>query len=127
MKYPARLYARALVLTLAERPAEEKRILERFVGVVRKNGDWSRIEKIVAAAEELMVRQAGGRMVKLEFARTVPEETISQFRSAFGERDRVRVSLNPRLVAGVRISIDGEKELDNSLERKLSKLFAPKA
>ena len=66
-----------------------------------------------------MTKEAGGRMVHLEFARE--HEHIKKFK--FKPKDHVWMSINPSLVAGVRITIDGSSELDQSFKRKVNQLF----
>jgi len=118
------MYAEALIGAVDKIPGSAQNMtLKRFLGVVRKNGDWSGLRKILVATRMMLARKAGGRVVNLEFARGVSDGTISKFSKAFSHKDHVEVEINPRLVAGMRITIDGEKELDNSLQRKLTKLF----
>src|SRR3989344_1754355 len=104
MKYSAAMYARAFL--------ETKPDVKRFLEVVAKNGDFSRIDGIVAAIERHAVHAAGGRMIELEYARSSAVSEEFKFRA----KDQVHTSISPSLVAGVRVTIDGEKELDMSLQ-----------
>jgi|SRR3989344_3555991 len=117
MKYAPDTYARAFWETLSAQAGKPEP--KQFVEVVAKNGDFSRIDRIVAAIEKHAVHAQGGRMVELEFARS---SAVSQ-KFKFSAKDRVHTSINSSLVAGVRVTIDGERELDLSLQRKLQKLF----
>ena len=114
MKYAANLYAKAFLETKADP--------KQFLHVIEKNGDFSRLDKIVAAVEELATKQTGGRMVHLEFARN--SDMAKKF--TFTAKDHVRVSINPSLVAGVRVTVDVSKELDNSFRRKVNQLWHTK-
>ena len=111
MKYSPAIYAKVFL--------ETKPDIGRFLQVVEKKGDFGRIDKIVEAIEDLTTKEQGGRVVHLEFAR----ETDLAKKLKFEPNDLVRVSINPSLVAGVRITVDGVKELDNSFRRKISNLF----
>ena len=111
MKYAPHIYARAFL--------EVKPDPEKFLSVVLKNGDYERLDKIVEAIEMREVQAHGGRIVELEFARI--SELAKKFK--FSSHDRVHTKINPSLVAGVRVTVDGEQELDVSLQRKLNKLF----
>jgi F0F1-type ATP synthase delta subunit len=124
MKYSDTVYARALGEVL-EKVSLGKidTICKNFVQVIRKNGDFSRIDSIVLKVEEMLVKKNGGRMVSLEFARPAPKALVVKLRDIFSKNDKVEEIFNPSLVAGVRITIDGEKEFDNSLSKKLKKLF----
>src|SRR3989344_8134749 len=110
MRYKVQDYARAYIDT---KPASKD-----FLRVIEKNGDFSRLEKIVTAIEELVTKEAGGRMVHLEFARE--HEHIKKFK--FSPKDHVKISINPTLIAGVRVTIDGSSELDQSFKRKVNQL-----
>ena len=41
----------------------------------------------------------------------------------FPEKDYIDFKINPELVAGMRVTVDGEEELDNTLNQKLKNLF----
>ncbi len=109
MKYKATDYAHAYI--------ESKPETKDFLRVVQKHGDMVRIAKIVEEIEKLVTKQAGGKMVHVEFAR----EQKNPF--TFDKKDHVRTSINPSLVAGVRITLDGSQEFDNSFQRKVNTLW----
>ena len=111
MRYSPQNYAQAFW--------EIKPASKDFLRVVEKNGDGSRLDKIVLAIEELATREAGGRMVHLEFAR----ETDLAKKFKFDSKDHIRVSINPSLIAGVRVTVDGSSELDQSFRGKINQLF----
>ncbi len=111
MKYSVTDYAKAYV--------ELKPKTADFVRVVEKNGDFSRLDKIVEAIEKLVTKEEGGRMIHLEFARESDE--MNKFK--FGPKDHVKISINPSLIAGVRVTVDGSSELDESFKRKVNQLF----
>ncbi len=124
MHFRAKDYAEALREVMRSLPPQGRRgLLDRFLAVVRKHGGLSRIQEIVRAVEALEVRGRGGRWIELEFARPMGERVLGRFRARIAGRDRMSVAVNPALVAGVRVTVDGETELDHSLERKLKKLF----
>jgi len=115
MKYSPVNYAKAYIET---KPAPKD-----FLRVVEKFGDISRLKKIVAAIEELAAKEAGGHIIDMEFARGMEKKLVEKMKNKFTAKDIVHVSINPSLVAGVRITIDGTKELDNSFRRKINTLF----
>ncbi|MBI3273672.1 MAG: F0F1 ATP synthase subunit delta [Candidatus Colwellbacteria bacterium] len=125
MKYSPKTYAAALMGALKNVPENSQSLLlRRFLEIITKNGDWAGIRKILSAVSEFSVRESGGRMVKLEFARAVPADFISKLSSVFRAEDYIEVAINTQLVAGVRLTIDGEKEFDGSLQKKLNRLFS---
>lgn len=124
MKYPAETYAEAFRQSVEVAPEKEKSAtVKRFVRLLEKNGDISRAEKITAAVEKLMVKAKGGRWATLEFARPIEPKVKRRITNIFSSRDKIEEKINTALIAGVRVTLDGEKEFDNSLQRKLKKLF----
>lgn len=114
MKYAPSMYAKAFW--------EVQPDAKKFFDAVKNNGDGTRVDKILEAIEEHATKTHGGHMIHLEFAR----ETELAKKFEFALKDHVRVSINPSLVAGVRMTIDGEQELDASLQRKLHRLWHTK-
>lgn len=124
MKYAPNQYAKAFMSVVARAPTTKRaEFTKRFLRSVQKNGDLSRIRQILNAIERHFVAERGGAWVRLEFARPQPECAVAALRERFGARDHVEVAVRPELVAGVRITQNGDTELDYSLARKLKKLF----
>ncbi len=122
MKYAPREYAAAFLEVLGATPTKkEKEIMKRFLALIRKNGDWNFRKKISDAVEEAAVSKAGGRIILAQFARATP---LPQFLKRGRAKDVLKVSINPKLVAGLRVTINGSREADFSFQRKLRKLFA---
>lgn len=125
MRFRVQDYAGAFREALSSAPAAmQGELLRRFLNVVRKHGGRSRIGEIVRTIEALEVRERGGRWIELEFARPMDNRILGRFRTRTTRRDHLNVRINPGLVAGVRITMDGEIEFDHSLKRKLEKLFS---
>ncbi|MBI2055511.1 MAG: F0F1 ATP synthase subunit delta, partial [Candidatus Sungbacteria bacterium] len=99
-------------------------IIKRFARLLAKTGDIGRAEKIAAAVEKLTVKAKGGRWVTVEFARPIEAKIKRRITKIFSTKDKIEEKINPGLVAGVRVTLDSEKEFDNSFQRKLKKLFA---
>ena len=124
MKYSPKNYAVALNQALEGKPETKKgAILKNFLAVLKKNGDQRLARKILEIFKGLVVRQKGGHHVLVELARENPDSSTQSILKKFGEKDWVETSINPSLVAGIRVTLDGEQELDNSLAKKLHKLF----
>lgn len=122
MKHSPRDYALALSGSL-EKSKDHKHLISRFIEVVKKNGDHNILLKIFEAFKKITIKKNGGSHVTVEFARTPTESQLSSITKKFSSKDWVETSINPSLIAGVRITFDDEKELDNSLARKIHKLF----
>ena len=99
-----------------------KQAITNFAKLLKKTGDIKHSKKILEAVHKKLVNEKGGKWVNVEVARdsALKKET---FKHNFSEKDHVDFQINPELVAGVRITIDGEEELNNSLQSKLNKLF----
>ncbi len=124
MRYRPELYARSLYESLETADAKDRDgIIKNFWRTVVKNGDESRIENIVKLFEELVVKNSGGKMVEVETARPLTAALDEKIKKLFGSKDVVQKSINSKLVAGIRIEVDHNKELDLSLATKFRKMF----
>src|SRR5256885_733961 len=124
MRYSINNYVEALVGALDDASADKKdKIVANFVKLLEKNGDLSQRDKIIEKVHKKVVNLNGGKWITVELARETTEPKLRLIKESFSKKDHISVKLNPTLTAGVRITIDGEKELDNSLNNKLKKLF----
>ncbi len=125
MKYTPRLYARALTAVIAKRmsPAEEKKTIRNFLELLRKNGDLRLAEKIVSEAERLTLERSGKRKVVLETARPLSDKQKKLLHKMLKPGDIVEEKTSPELVAGAKITVNGNLQFDGTLARKLKKMF----
>lgn len=124
MKYSADIYARAFMEAFRDAEiGERKAVIKRFAKVVSKNGDAPHLELIFKELEKRIANDNGGHIVNIESARPLGRKLEAEFTARFGKNDLVRFSQSPALVAGIRMTIDGERECDNSLMRTLNKMF----
>ena len=121
MKYAPEDYAEAFFEVISKNKNEK--VVEPLLSLVRKNGDWGSVKKIYRIIADKLARHGGGRTVKVEFARKLPEGLMSKIIESFSEKDFVESSVKPELAAGARVLINAESELDFTLLRKLKKLF----
>jgi len=121
MKYAPELYAEAFTRALNESAAHVSRdaLVARLLAVIEKNGDNARKGKILNAVRRAFIKKRGGREISIETAR---DQHIDLGRY-FKKEDEIETRVNPDLIAGLRITVDGERELDTSLHRKLSRMF----
>ncbi len=120
MRYSVNNYVSAF--TQAIKKANHEEAIDGLVKLLKKTGDIKNSKKIIEAVQKKLVNEKGGKWVNIETAR---ESALKQgtFKHKFSEKDHVEYKINPELVAGVRITVDGEEELNNSLQSKLNKLF----
>ena len=102
---------------------EQDRLVKRFIRVLDRNGDLSQGQKIVREMRHRLVRADGGRWVTVESAQPLTPPQLEIIRDALTEKDHLETVLHPALVAGVRVTVDGQQELDASLAGKLKLLF----
>lgn len=126
MKYQPKFYAQAFAELAAKKlaPAEEKNILSNLLRTVRRNGDERQLPKILEAAERLLREKEGRRKVVLESARPLHKGARDSLSRFLRKDDVVEEKENTALVAGVKIIVNDETQLDFSLASKLKKLFA---
>ncbi len=124
MKYPAHIYAKAFVETMAEAPkAKREAIARNFIAVVRKNGDEVSLKKILEEAARLERARTGIRKVTFESARPLTAAQRKKLIRFAAKGDVIEERVDPGLVAGMRIFLDDEREFDGSLAGKLNVLF----
>ncbi len=109
MKVKAKDYAKALVDV-------KKFDVKQFLRILQRNGDMKKAKEIIVWAEKMVLEKRGNQKIVVETAR--PQKI------GLGKKgDVVEEKVNPSLVAGVKITINGEKQLDFSLKNKLEKIF----
>ncbi len=126
MKYSLNNYAEALASAVSERGSGARRdeIVRNFAALLERNGDDVHADAIIRAAERILRRDEGGREVLLESARPISDRNLRSLSAAFaGPKDSVETRVSPELVAGIRVTVDGERELDGSLKGKMDKMF----
>jgi len=120
MKYSVNNYVGAFTQTIKKASREEA--VGGFVKLLRKTGDIKHSSKIIDAIHRKLVNEKDGKWVDIETGReAIPKKEV--LKNKFSKTDYVDFKINPELVAGVRITINGEEELNNTLQNKLNKLF----
>lgn len=112
MKVKVKDYAKALVDV-------KKFDAKHFLRILQKNSDMKKAKQIIALTEQLLLKKSGNKKITLQTARE-----IKKMSTRFAKKgDVVEKEVKPELVAGVKIIIDGERQLDFSLKNKLEKIF----
>ena len=124
MRYPAEIYAKALVEVLeGSARRDEDRITKSFLKILEKNGDLRNSEKIFKEIRKAVVKRSSGKFIEIESARPLGEELKLKLEQIFSEKDYIEFREREELLAGARILADGEQEMDFSFQRKLRQLF----
>jgi F0F1-type ATP synthase delta subunit len=123
MKYNYKIYARALVSALDEAQdlAQKEKIIKNFLALIQKNKDTRQLKKIIDFASKIIYKKEGRQKIILETAR--PQNNLKNlFQKFFSEKDIIEEKINPNILAGIRIVINDEKELDFSFKKRLELL-----
>ena len=121
MKYSLNNYVDAFTGVLKK--TSQEKATSGFLRLLKKTGDIKSADKIFTAVHKKMINLEGGRWVKVETARDISENKLKELKGKFSKKDHTVFNINPELVAGVRVTINGEEELDSSLDSKLKRLF----
>ncbi len=123
MKYTLSMYAQAFVAVTEEKKASPDRVLKGLLQALKRQGDMRLGDAVVREVHKTLVHAKGGRLVRVETARVLPKSLAQSIRDAFEPEDDISFAERPELVAGIRIVMDDELELDGSLRRKLNSMF----
>lgn len=121
MKYSTKIYARALAGAILDKKADDKKIINNFLELLKKNQDTKRANEIIALAEGLLLKKTGNKKVVLETARGIDTKNLTQ--ALIKKGDKIQEKINPALIAGVKIIVNNNQQLDFSLQRKLQEIF----
>jgi len=128
-KIPAQAYAQAFLEESERAGHNTAKLLQRFTALIRKNGDWSRSPQILKAVETAWRRKHKRPLVVVESARPLSHKQLEEIKKGLHDSGRmsafdIEEKLRPELVAGVRITIDEERQLDASLQQLMKEVFA---
>lgn len=126
MRYTHDTYAKALanLLSSARSREEQKKLLAIFAKVAIRNGDAGTMVKTLSRTEELLAKRGKGDLVMIESARPLAPKLRRELGDKIPKGSHVEERVNPALIAGVRVTINGERELDASLKARLDRLFS---
>src|SRR3989338_10288687 len=121
MKYKSQTYAVSLANAISEGNVDDKKIVANFLVLLQKNQDIKKAKEIISLTERILLARAGNKKVILEKARNVFTDTFIKKFTRKG--DEVEEIINPNLIAGIKVIVDNEKQLDLSLSAKLENIF----
>jgi F0F1-type ATP synthase delta subunit len=123
MKYKIRDYAEALAEILSEAHADDKKVLQGFIKLLERQNDLKKSKEIIDLAEFLLAKKNRKKSVVFETARELSDSQKKSLLSLTEKGDIIKEKINPELIAGVKIIIDNEKQLDQTLLNKINKLL----
>jgi len=123
MKYKTRDYAKALAEILSDKNFNEKQITQGFLRLLERQGDIKKAKEIISATKILLAKKKGKKSVTFESARKLSDGQKQMLSKFIDEGDIVEEKINKELIAGVKIIIDSEKQLDQTILRKINNIF----
>lgn len=126
MKYSAKQYAQALHQAILESAAaDQEKILDNFVAVLKENGDFARIAEIEREFLGYEREQKGVKLAEVTTARKLTEREEHALVKDLNEYVKGQVELRAKvdqgLVGGVVVRI-GDELIDGSVRKTLKDL-----
>lgn len=113
MKHKASVYAKALAI------ADPKKFkMESFLRLLEKNGDAKKLKEVIALAEKMLLAKNGNKKIVIETARPLKKKIAIAKKG-----DVVEEKISPGLIAGMKVIVDGERQLDFSMKNILDNIF----
>ena len=97
--------------------------MRRFLFLLSKKGDRSRLGLIVREFEKERLAALGIKKVHLESADPIPAGVKKEMEALLGRNVLFREKINPALIAGLKILINDELLIDASAKTSLDRLF----
>ena len=123
MKYKIIEYAKALAEILSDKDFNEKQIIQGFLRVLERQSDIKKAKEIITATKILLAKKIGKKSVFFESARKLSDGQKKMLSKFVEEGDIVEEKINKELIAGVKIIIDNEKQLDQTILTKINNIF----
>lgn len=120
MKYDYKTYAKALIKALDFNNNTEEIVLN-FLRLLKKNNDIKQFKKIIDFFEDLLHQKENKKKIIVEIIQE-NKDLINKIKKFFPE-DNIIYKKNPNLIAGLRILINNDKELDFSLKSRLNQIL----
>src|SRR3989344_849281 len=119
MKYQSKIYAESLLEVFEKKPQAE--ILRNFLRLVRKNGDFSKLPKILYDFKKLYNKKHGIKEVKVEISRD-DKNIVREVQEILHLKHEPDVVTNKDILGGVVVTIDNEVIIDGSIKTRLQKI-----
>ncbi|KKQ77436.1 MAG: hypothetical protein US98_C0004G0007 [Parcubacteria group bacterium GW2011_GWC1_38_6] len=124
MKISPKIYAKVFTQLLQEGIVDRKDLINNFVRVIVKNGDLGKKERILDQVTRCTRELEGKQIAKIESARSFRGALYNNLIKLFDNKHYdIKESVRDDLIAGVRIVINEEKQLDVSFKKILDQVF----
>lgn len=105
------------------RKAPIERVIARAVEFIKTQGQERQVKSVLRAACDLVLAKSGKRRITIESARVLNRKQKKMIAGIGKMGDVMEERIDPRLIAGLRITIDGQLQWDGSLHKKLESIF----
>lgn len=124
MRYSVKQCAAALVAALRQKPdSEQKKTVRRFLFLLRKHGLWQRRMFILKEAERQYLRERNASKVVIASAAPVAPKTRQEIKRIVGRNAFWQETIEPGLLAGLKILINDEMLIDATGKRQVERMF----
>lgn len=123
MKYSAENYARAFTDLIEKHPDQTEKLLTGLIKLIYQSGDQRHTDKIINEIEKITLKKNNQKKVVIYTARELSDEIFKKIKNIFGLKNIFEKKIEPNLIAGIKVVINGEQMLDNTLKKKLNFLY----
>lgn len=123
MTYTSDIYARALCALAYEQKLDEAAI-SRFLRLARRSGDFSHLPQIFHLFRTYYDLATGTTRIEIAAARN-PDRVAEKLAKQLGGNVVIEKKIQPKLIAGVRLCINGRIVIDATVRRQLQRMFSP--
>ena len=116
-----RLLARHSPARAGEGPA----LIRRFMVALRKNRDTRRLGAILRKVEKKLLADQGLQKVSVTSASPLAPAVKKEIAATLEKKPLWEETVDPSMLAGIRILIDDELLIDASARRRLDRIFHP--
>lgn len=127
MKYKVKDYAKALAEVLSAKNPPTSGvggISVGFIKLLEKQGDLGKAKEILEKTEIFLAKKQGKKSITFETARKLTDHQKKSFSKFIEKGDVVKEKISPDLIAGIKIVIDGDRQIDYSMKNKINKIFS---
>lgn len=124
MRHAPAQYAEALFEALeGASPEARKERIARFLRLLERERAKHLLRKVLIRYEKIFLRRKGLRKVDVESARPLSDAVRKDIEDALESPVLLTETVNPELLAGVRITLDDSVLIDASAKSKIANLF----
>mgnify|MGYP003395967542 CR=1 FL=1 len=124
-KHTNRQYAEALFLALKNKKGEKRKsAIKNFLLLLQKHRSSPRLGLVLKDFEKIYLKEEGQKKVLLETPNTPSKELKKEITKILGENIIISESINPSLLAGVKMLVNDELLIDATAKKYLDKMFA---